>query len=136
VDVNRCYETKVTFYTKASRTKINKQFDDYFKDLVPLAEDWMDLLTDNFPMGTSKRIPVTFDRLLDILDKHIRTLAAVKEPTPEHLLRQRVMEQSKKELEERHDVIQGMEGDLKKRGVNEMWTIEGGTVKRSKQSSP
>jgi hypothetical protein len=129
VDIKRCFESKVTFYVLTGHDDIEEQFDDYFKDLVPLAHEWMDLLQHNV-QGTPQYKPITFDELLGVLKKHIAKLAGKPEPDPEHLFRQRAIAQSKKELEAKDNIIRGMGPEAKKRSVDEAWTVEG--VKRSK----
>lgn len=131
VDIKRCFDSKVTFYVATGHSDIDDQFDKYFKDLLPLAHDWMNLLRDNFPGdGGPQHKPITFDALLDLLKQHIARLAVEPEPDPERLIRQRALEQSKKELEAKGNIIRGMGPEGKKRSANEAWTVE--AVKRSK----
>ncbi|KAG1832791.1 hypothetical protein EV424DRAFT_1342292 [Suillus variegatus] len=76
-----CFDTKVSFYTTDDgKAAITMQFDDYFKDLIPLALEWMDLLRLNFLVqvgsvdGQALHQPIEFNALLKILDKHIAGL--------------------------------------------------------------
>lgn len=130
VDIKSCFQSKVTFYASLSTglADISEQFDDYFKGLVPLAHEWMNLLQHNLP-GSAQYKAITFGELLDVLKKHIARLAKEPEPDPEHLFRQRAIEQSKKELEAKDNIIRGMGPKAKKRSA-EAWTVEG--LKRSK----
>ncbi|KAG1737280.1 hypothetical protein EDB19DRAFT_1909804 [Suillus lakei] len=141
-DIRGCFENKVAFYTVGDgKTALQTQFDDYFKDLVPLALEWMDLLRLNFPVqigsvdGQALHRPIEFDALLKILDKHItKLLKGTPELPPERLLRQRLVDKNKQDVHASGEIMKGMDCPaVKKRGLNDEWTVE--PVKRSKASN-
>ncbi|KAG1867002.1 hypothetical protein C8R48DRAFT_772192 [Suillus tomentosus] len=137
-----CFDTKVSFYTTDDgKAAITTQFDDYFKDLIPLALEWMDLLRLNFPVqvgsvdGQALHRPIEFDALLKILDKHIAGLKGAPELSPERLLRKRLTDKNVKDVHALGTIIEKMSNQIpvKKRGLNDGWTVE--SVKRRKLSN-
>ncbi|KAG1738914.1 uncharacterized protein EDB91DRAFT_1249089 [Suillus paluster] len=105
-NIGGCFENKVAFYTVGEGdAALQAQFDGYFKDLIPLALEWMDLLRLNFPVqigsvdGQVLHRPIEFDALLKILDKHITELLKGKpELAPERLLRKRLVDKHKQDV--------------------------------------
>ncbi|KAG2071695.1 hypothetical protein BDR04DRAFT_1117524 [Suillus decipiens] len=111
-----CFDTKCTFFTTDDgQAAIQTQFDDYFTDLVLLALEWRDLL---------------------ILDKHIARLREdTPEPLPEWLFRRRLVDKNIKDVYALGRIMKNMDCipvAVKKRGLNDEWTVE--PVKRSRVS--
>src|SRR6267154_516496 len=103
-DIGACLGSKFTFYIMGDgKAALQAQFDDYFKDLIPLALEWMDLLSLNFPVqvgsGQALHRSIEFDVLLKILDKHItKLLKGTPELPPEWLLRKRLVDKNKQDV--------------------------------------
>ncbi|KAG2131763.1 hypothetical protein DEU56DRAFT_757462 [Suillus clintonianus] len=143
-NIGGCFENKVAFYTVGKgEAALQAQFDGYFKDLIPLALEWMNLLRLNFPVqigavdGQVLHRPIEFDALLKILDKHItELLKGEPELAPERLLRKRLVDKHRQDVHASGEIMREKELDctaVKKRGLNDEWTVE--PVKRNKTSN-
>ncbi|KAG2046225.1 hypothetical protein BDR06DRAFT_1014910 [Suillus hirtellus] len=137
-----CFDTKVSFYTTDDgKAAITMQFNDYFKDLILLALEWMDLLRLNFPVqvgsvdGQALHRPIEFDALLKILDKHIAGLKGAPELSPERLLHKRLTDKNVKDVHALGTIIEKMSNQIpvKKRSLNDGWTVK--SMKRRKLSN-
>ncbi|KAG2146609.1 uncharacterized protein EDB93DRAFT_1250892 [Suillus bovinus] len=73
-----CNDKKTTFFYHSHTHKFDEQFHPYFKNLVPLAVEWYNLIRNKGPSNA-----VTFQEVLDLLDKHLAEL--LKELSPELL---------------------------------------------------
>jgi hypothetical protein len=88
-----CNEVKTTFfYHSKNIAKLRLQFDPYFKNLVPLAEDWFMLIRNN-----ENPDAVRFDDVLQMLKKHYDELPK-DEPSPELILATAKLQSLKRKL--------------------------------------
>ncbi|KAG0701306.1 hypothetical protein DFH29DRAFT_1000372 [Suillus ampliporus] len=127
-----------------------QQFDPYFAPLLPLVQDWTDLLRHNFPSTTAEgkiteHKPVTFDGVIELLDKHLALLPD-NELSPEHLFRKMVTNKNIQDVANRANIIKNMcsswaaistSTSQKKCGLNDAWTIEpaNSLVKQSRKQT-
>ncbi|KAG2754114.1 hypothetical protein P692DRAFT_20870364 [Suillus brevipes Sb2] len=76
VTFKACNDEKTTFFYHSHAHKFEEQFHPYFKNLVPLAVEWYELIRNKGPSNA-----VTFQEVRDLLDKHLAKLP--KELSPE-----------------------------------------------------
>lgn len=137
---HQCYANKFMYMTLKS--KITSQFDPYFKDLSRLATEWAALLEHNHlpqspsPSGDVTRYePATFEGVIELLEKHLADLA--DESSPEHVLRKRVVDTQIEDVHNRDQVVRNMRSTgvvaTKKRGLDDVWTVEGASSKRNRR---
>ncbi|KAG0700173.1 aspartic peptidase domain-containing protein [Suillus ampliporus] len=82
LDVATCAKEKVFFFSEfAQKLRLSEQFDPYFKDLVPLAQEWYDLLCkkrsnrkDAEFKNTKVEEELHFDEVSSLLEKHLAAL--------------------------------------------------------------
>jgi hypothetical protein len=84
VTFKACNNEKTTFFYHSHAHKFEEQFHPYFKNLVPLAVEWYELIRNKGPSNA-----VTFQEVLDLLDKHLAEL--LKELSPELLFARKIL---------------------------------------------
>ncbi|KAG1815128.1 uncharacterized protein BJ212DRAFT_1481665 [Suillus subaureus] len=84
VTFKACNDEKTTFFYHSRAHKFEEQFHPYFKNLVPLAVKWYELIRNKGPLNT-----VTFQEVLHLLDKHIAEL--LKELSPKLLFTRKIL---------------------------------------------
>ncbi|KAG2056650.1 hypothetical protein BDR06DRAFT_970011 [Suillus hirtellus] len=84
VTFKACNDKKTTFFYHSHTHKFEEQFHPYFKNLVPLAVEWYELIRNKGPSNA-----VTFQEVLDLLDKHLAELP--KELSPELLFARKIL---------------------------------------------
>lgn len=77
---------KTSFFFHLHAHKFREQFHPYFHDLLPLAEEWYELIRSKGPSHT-----VTFKEVIDLLTKHLNILPK-NEPPPKLLFTRKVID--------------------------------------------
>ncbi|KAG1887912.1 uncharacterized protein F5891DRAFT_1199481 [Suillus fuscotomentosus] len=77
---------KTSFFFHLHAHKFREQFHSYFHDLLPLAEEWYELIRSKGPSHS-----VTFKEVIDLLTKHLNILPK-DEPSPELLFARKVID--------------------------------------------
>ncbi|KAG0705571.1 hypothetical protein DFH29DRAFT_872920 [Suillus ampliporus] len=119
-----CQSSKVMFFTRSMDGL--SQFDPYFHDLLPLTQEWTDLLKFNFAETDAdskvrRHDPMKFEDVIEILDKHLALLPD-NEPSPGHVLRKRGVEEQIKDkiIKDMHSTGIAMQKHI----LDDVWTVE------------
>lgn len=82
LDAARCAKDKSYFFSEHSqKLRLREQFDPYFKDLVPLAEEWYDLLRKkrsdrkDAEFHNTRTEELRFDEVVTLLETHLARLS-------------------------------------------------------------
>jgi hypothetical protein len=82
LDAARCAKDKSYFFSEhPQKLRLSEQFDPYFKDLVPLAEEWYDLLRKersdrkDAEFHNTRTEELRFDEVATLLETHLARLS-------------------------------------------------------------